>query len=244
MDIIIKSFNGIGDALFVTPTLQVIKEAYPESRIVINTNYPEIFKNNPWVDVVGSEKAGVFLGYPDPIHGVEPRGHHIISDWLIVCRAYGLTTAVPELKPQVYCTGAYEPGAAGDYVAVQITHKNQWGAKKVWGKFEDLARLPGFRPISKAENLKKLMKFLKSNRLVVCAEGAISHLCRALDVPCVVIFGGWASPEWNGYDEQINITNKIACSYCYNPRPCGNDKKCMAGISIEQVQKICEGANI
>jgi len=75
------------------------------------------------------------------------------------------------------------------------------------------------------------------SRAVVCAEGGISHIARALDVPAVVIYGGFAQPAWNGYKEQINLCNPLDCSYCYNPGPCTNaiERRCMREISTESV---------
>ena len=114
-EIKIHSFNGIGDLLFVTPTLRVIKEAYPDSVITVNTNYPDLLINNPFVDNINAGEGGVFLGYPDPIHQIWPVQHHIISDWKIVCRTYELDTEQPELRPELYLP---VPGRNNDDVGV------------------------------------------------------------------------------------------------------------------------------
>jgi len=245
MDVVIKSFNGIGDLLFVTPTLQRIKEAYPKAKVIVNTNYPQLLDGNPFVDVVGTRKEGVFLGYPDPIHAKWPEKHHIVSDWEIVSKAYGLELEPPELKPQIYLKGL--PERRSDVVGVQVIHKGHWHAKKVWPKFHELVRTdPDYlRPIPKVRTVVDLVRLIAGYKAVVCAEGGISHIAKAVGTPAIVIYGGFAKPEWNGYEDQINVCNEKWCSYCYDPRPCRNDieKLCMKEITVEQVLRLVEGLN-
>ncbi|RLC88829.1 MAG: hypothetical protein DRJ03_00905 [Chloroflexi bacterium] len=242
-EIVIKSFNGIGDLLFVTPTLRVIKQTYPDCRIVVNTNRPELLINNPFVDVINRDREGVFLGYPDPIHRKHPTQHHIISDWEIVTKHYGLVTERPELKPEIYLP--FKHGEGGGPIGVQVFHKGHWDGKKVWDGFPYLAAKSGFRKIPKCASMQALCEFLTSCKGVVCAEGGISHLCRALDVPCIVIYGGFADPKWNGYKEQINVQQHTSCSYCYGSQACerpnGVYKLCMKQITVAQVQGIAAG---
>jgi len=238
VEILIKSFNGIGDLLFVTPTLRRIKESYPDSKIIVNTNYPLLLEDNPFVDEVNTRgKEGVFLGYDDPIHRKWPRKHHILRDWEIVCQQYRIQTGIPDLKPEIYFK--FKKGDSKGHIGVQTIHKNHWHGKKNWGNFDELAEQPGFQPIPKLGGLREIVEFLTTCRAVVCAEGGISHLCRALDIPCVVVYGGFADPEWNGYKEQINVTNRKYCSYCYNPGPCINpvEKECMEEIKIGIIKK-------
>lgn len=238
VEILIKSFNGIGDLLFVTPTLRRIKESYPDSKIIVNTNYPLLLEDNPFVNEVNTRgKEGVFLGYDDPIHRKWPRKHHILMDWEIVCQHYRLQTEIPVLKPEIYFK--FKKGNSKGHVGVQTIHKNHWNGKKNWGRFSELAEQPGFQPIPKLGSMREIVEFLTTCRVVVCAEGGISHLCRALDIPCVVIYGGFADPEWNGYKEQINVTNRKYCSYCYNPGPCINpvEKECLEEIKIGIIKK-------
>ena len=239
MEIRIKSFNGIGDLLFATPTLRRIKEAYPEARVVVNTNHPALIEASPFVDGINEGQDGVFLGYPDPIHRVPPTQHHIVSDWEIVSRAYGLELEPPELKPEIYLVGERPRRGPLRYpIGVQMIHKGHWYSKKVWPEFWALSYLPGFEPIPRCKTVGELVRVIGSYRAVVCAEGGISHIARAIDVPAVVIYGGFADPAWNGYEQQVNLCNPLPCSYCYNPDPCVDfvERRCMKEISVEQVE--------
>ena len=244
--VVIKSYNGIGDLLFVTPTLRRIKEKYgSEVEVVINTNYPELVEANPFVDRINESRDGIFLGYPDPIHRQWPDCHHIISDWKIVRDAYLLDIEKPELKPEIHMTGLNVEKK--DRIGVQVLHKGHWNQKKVWPKFGDLVRIApeeyNLVEIPLLPNVRELVKFILSCKAVVCAEGGVSHIARAFDVPAIVIYGGFANPEWNGYKEQINIVNQKWCSWCYNPSPCKEkvERLCMKEITVEQILHAIKG---
>lgn len=124
-----------------------------------------------------------------------------------------------------------------DTIGVQTMHKGHWHAKKVWPYFDILARATGFEPIPKTESITALVHKIASYRAVVCAEGGISHIAKAVGTKAIVVYGGFADPAWNGYPDQVNIVNKKSCSYCYNPDPCTNsiDRRCMRDISVSRV---------
>ena len=236
LEITIQSFNGIGDLLFVTPTLRQIKKFYPDCRITVNTNYPELLENNPYIDFVGRERKGIVLAYPDPIHGKEPTCHHIISDWKIVCNAYDLMTNEPELKPEIYLKFDNER----EDVGVQVIHKGQWHWKKVWPYFNQLATY--YKPIPRASSVVQLAKEIAGYKMVVCGEGGIAQIAKAVGTPAVVIYGGWSSPEWNGYSDQMNVCNKVDCSYCYNSYPCRREYKCLNQITLAHIRNLISEA--
>ena len=232
--IVIKSFNGIGDLLFVTPTLRKLKEEYPDVVVRVNTNFPVLLRDNPYVDSVGNMNEGVFLGYPDPIHRKRPTKHHIYSDWEIVMGAFGARIPKPTLHPELYLE---MPKVERRGVGVQVIHKGHWHKKKVWPFFEELSGLKNYEPIPKVRGVDTLVEMIASYKAVVCSEGGISHIAKAVGTPAVVIFGGFACPHWSGYEEHINITNVYWCSYCYDPTPCKEEPeiKCMREIKLERV---------
>lgn len=72
---------------------------------------------------------------------------------------------------------------------------------------------------------------------VVCHEGALHHAAAGLDVPCVVIRGGFISPKVTGYAGQADL-------FVYDERyplgcgmrlPCEHCREAMASISTEDV---------
>ena len=237
-EIVIQSFNGIGDLLMVTPTLKVIKEKYgDEISITVNTNYPELLFRNPYVDYIGRERQGVFLGYPDPIHLKQPTQHHIYTDWEIVCNHYGITTERPELRPQLFLTPLKKIQHVGG-VAIQNIFTNKYGRKKIWPYAAHLSILTGWPYIPKFKDLSELRSFIFGKDLIICVEGGIHHLAAALGTPAVVIYGGFIKPEWTGYSYQANIVNRLDCSdACYNHHSCKNKEKhkCWKDITVNNV---------
>ena len=231
MRITIQSFNGIGDLLFLTPTLRCLREAVPHIYITVNTNYPALVFDNPCVHSVGSEREGTKLKYPDPIHCKEPTCHHIVSDWKIITKEYNIRTGPPKLQPEVFI----DLPSRQEHVGVQVLHKGHWHKKKVWPYFDELAEY--YTPIPHYECVCDLVAYIASCKLVVCAEGGISHIAKAVGTPAIVIYGGFANPEWNGYADQVNIVSRPECSYCYNSYPCKGDYKCLTGISAEYVKE-------
>jgi hypothetical protein len=239
-NVIIKSFNGIGDLLFVTPSFRVIKKAYPNCKIIVNTNRPSLLEHNPFVDEVGRKDEGVFLGYPAPAEGIAPVEHHIISDWKIICYAYGLETEKPDLQPELYIK---DLSSSRNGIGVQVLHKGYWHNKKVWPYFQELSQRDGMEAIpdiTSGDKMKELVKKIASYSVVVCAEGGISHIAQALGIPAVVLYGGFADPEWNGYSNQVNITKVVDCSYCYNQSPCKGDYKCWKQIYVPYVEELAK----
>jgi len=241
-EIEIKSFNGIGDLLFVTPTLRRIKEAYPASIVTVNTNHPILLRSNPFVDNINAGRDGVFLGYADPIHAKNPKKHHIMADWEIVKEAYELERMKePALQPEIYHP-MYTDKMDKHGVGVQVMHKGHWHQKKTWPYFYDFSAMKKIgreyiNPIGKMRDLSELVRVIAGYKVVVCAEGGISHIAKAVGTPAVVIYGGFAKPEWNGYEDQTNLCNEMHCSYCYHPRECVEDpeRRCLREISIQQV---------
>ncbi|MEA1909919.1 MAG: glycosyltransferase family 9 protein [Patescibacteria group bacterium] len=232
MTITFQLNHGIGDNLFITPTLKLLREYDSQMRININTIHPQVFLNNPYVSKMNNRLHGYWPQYADPISRKKPDRHHIVAMKELVENHFNLKLSNVELKPEIFIkTKDIVPT---NPVGVQTIHKNQWFGNKVWKGFNKLAEK--YSPIPKCKDIENLVAVLKSFKLIVCAEGCLSHLCKALDIPCIVIYGGFAIPEWNGYEDQINIiSNNCKLAPCYKPDRCPFDKKCFKEITTEKV---------
>lgn len=233
-EIIIKSFNGIGDLLYATPSFPVLKKT--GAKIHVNTNYPGLLENNPHVDSTGGGNEGIFLSYPDIIHRKLPTQHHILSDWECVCKGAGVKTEPPKLRPEIHFDLPKRTGG----LIVQTISKNTFSGKKIWPHAEKFAEMYGFTPIPHFDDIKELVRFIAKAQLVVCMEGAVHHIAAAVETPAIVVLGGLHRCNWIGYDDQKYI--EIDCPIrndCYNPKPCKHQNKmyCMHSISPEYVYK-------
>lgn len=228
----LRNFNGIGDLLFITPSLPLIRSLDPDLHIHVNTMHPQLLEGNPFVGSVGNKREGLYLSYPDPWSGVAPTKHHILSVKDCISNHYHLLIPNPELKPLLYLNPLYPES---EDILVQTIHKRQWGAKKVWPKFDLLSRKSGFRALRLVSDERELVRRIMAAPAIVCSEGGLSHIAKAVGTPAVVVYGGWAKPEWNGYMDQVNITNALKCSPCYNKFPCERSMVCMSQIPLEKV---------
>jgi hypothetical protein len=52
MNIIFSINGGIGKSVMATAVCRAIKKQYPESKLIVQTGYPDVFSNNPIVDMV------------------------------------------------------------------------------------------------------------------------------------------------------------------------------------------------
>ncbi len=236
-DIIVKSFNGIGDLLFATPSFRVIKQAYPNRKLIVNTNRPSLLENNPFIDVIGTKNEGVFLNYPAPDGGKLPTQHHILTDWQIICNAYDLKTEKPKLKPELYLKLSKEKK---DVIGVQTEYKDSYYSKRIWPYCKELAKQPGFEAIThinKNDVMQGLVYELSKYKAVVCGEGGISHIAAAINLSAVVLFGGFSDPIWTGYPYHINVTSDVDCKHCFNLNPCKKGFVCWQDISVQFVQE-------
>ena len=241
----LKLRHGLGDALFVTSSLPLFKKNYLHLPIEINTKYPTVFTNNPHVDRVTRDRKGFAPTYIDPISEGFPDKHHIVAVWESICTEYGLETEEPPLQPEIYTPYWPHPAIVmKKQVGVQTTYPEKWHQKKIWPHCMELSEKQGFASIpafvSLGWDVGKILSFLSSFQGVITAEGGTAHLCKAINIPCVVIYGGFGNPEWTGYPDQLNITSSTKCSPCYNTFPCESDHECMNLISVEKVVRESE----
>jgi len=226
--------------LFATPSFRVIKKAYPKAYLVVNSNRWSLLENNPYIDRIGHKNEGVFLKYPAPDGGIYPYQHHILSDWEIICSAYSLKTEKPNLVPELYLKNM---SVKRNVIGVQVRHKRNYYNKRVWPYFEELAKLPGFEPIpniTKGDKMQELVKQVSSYKSVVCPEGGISHIAAALNMPAVVLMGGFTDPIWTGYNFHVNITSDVPCKHCFNLSPCRKDFICWKEVSVKYVAEVAQ----
>lgn len=73
----------------------------------------------------------------------------------------------------------------------------------------------------------------------VGTEGALHHAAAALNVPAVVLWSEFISPEFTGYDSQINIRH--AGEACGARLPCASCRASMDAISVDEVADSIRG---
>jgi ADP-heptose:LPS heptosyltransferase len=164
-----------------------------------------------------------------------------------------------ELRPWIHLSpGEKNAGRLADRQVVM--HTSGAAAKlpmanKDWiaGRFEEVATAlsrdqrviqlgaPGDPPLSGAVDLRgkttlrQSAAIVSASRFVVCQEGFLMHLARAVDTPSVVLYGGFALPSITGYSANENLRGMVECAPCWLPNDCPFGMKCMDVISSDDV---------
>ncbi len=82
-------------------------------------------------------------------------------------------------------------------------------------------------------SFRRALGVLSHAQLYIGGEGGLHHGSAALDVPAVVLFGGFIGPETTGYKNHVNLTG--GAKACGSPWTCSHCKKAMEDIPIDEV---------
>lgn len=90
----------------------------------------------------------------------------------------------------------------------------------------------GVEPIATA-NFRQALAALGRAALFVGPEGGLHHGAAAVEIPAVVIFGGFIHPRTTGYDTHVNLfSGEIACGLT---SPCPHCRRAMDAITVDEV---------
>lgn len=105
-------------------------------------------------------------------------------------------------------------------------------------------RLDGVRYIE-TSNFRNAMAVLSQAGMFLGHEGGMHHAAAALDVPGVVIFGGFIPPQVTGYDLHANLTGGdiVACGSLYKCEHCAQAlDRITADQVISEARRIADAA--
>lgn len=85
------------------------------------------------------------------------------------------------------------------------------------------------------QSFREAMCWIAAASLYIGPEGALHHTCAALDVPAIVLFGGYISPKITGYDGHINLTGNAKSACGTKTTSCPHCREAMASITVEEV---------
>ncbi|HEY0257036.1 MAG TPA: glycosyltransferase family 9 protein [Candidatus Methylacidiphilales bacterium] len=149
------------------------------------------------------------------------------------------------------------PVSEKPWVAIQSTGNTKWTENKNWGteKFARTAQLlaPDFSLVqigSPADpalpvdlnlcgkiGIRQVFQVLRQCTLFIGQAGFLSHAARAVEVPSVIVYGGFEAPWQTGYTQNINLYSPVHCAPCWLESKCPYDKMCMEMITPERVHE-------
>lgn len=93
-------------------------------------------------------------------------------------------------------------------------------------------QLAGARTLQ-TKSFRNAMAHLRNAALVIVPEGGLHHAAAAMNVPAVVLFGGFIPPQVTGYDIHTNLTG--GAQACGSLGACQHCRMAMEAISVEEV---------
>ncbi len=190
-----------------------------------------------WRELAAVKFSGVKDNDVPPLDGIQPE---LFLTPVELSMARKLTSAETR-RPVVLI------GSGGK---LKPTHNREWGAANYQAIADVLAPHVRLMQISGEEQLSVRGKPLLDMRnisvreaaaLFACCdamlvqEGGLMHVARAVNAPCVSIFGGFVLPHQTGYKEQTNFWSKPECSPCIPLLKNCYHLKCMVGITPRNV---------
>lgn len=224
--------------------------AFGDGKSIIHGYWTEqIFRNNPNIAFPGDE------GSPDLIWIAHHKGNRLYNKqsgsrwiWNYSFRAQPgeLFFDTTERKAgQRYGSGfiVIEPNVPWHKT---VAPNKDWGARKYQETASRLIRAGhrvvqfnyGGKMLNGVEQLKTAsfrdaLSILANAKLAICPEGGLHHGAAAVDIPAIVLFGGFIPPKVTGYVTHTNLAaGDIACG---SINRCGHCVEAMRSISIERV---------
>ncbi|MGD8628895.1 MAG: glycosyltransferase family 9 protein, partial [bacterium] len=248
--------NALGDNLLLTAVLPGLRRKYPDHKIVVETPWPELFRNNPHIDWVTDRHMKTTRRHIKPVYRVRGRGGPSLIAQMMAYVEGGLEGS-PELylEPQEleWARERYD----GEYIAICPTNPGDFCAnRKEWGtgNFQALRNLledyafvqiglasdPLLENVIDARGLpvRRSAAVLKNSLFFVGLVGGLMHLARAVGVRSAIIYGGYEHPEITEYPGNLSFYNDVDCSPCYDSQKAQQScdtMKCMAGIDPREV---------
>jgi ADP-heptose:LPS heptosyltransferase len=184
----------------------------------------------------------------------QPQGHVLA----ILARQVGLKKA-PD-RPRIFLSQDELlrhklPRTSKPWVAIQSGGRTDWTTNKEWypARFEAVActlrrhfglvqlGLASEPPLSVDQDLRgkvsprQAAAVLASCQSFVGQVGFLMHAAAAVNVPSVIVYGGFEAPWQSGYPWNENLFTSLECSPCWQAAKCPIDRLCMQEIKATDV---------
>lgn len=248
--ILVRRGGGIGDLLMLTPALRGLRARYPHAEIVVATDYPEIFENNPAINLVWDlRRGGVIPGkfdlkYDPKYERSYPLREHITD---IFCRELEVGASGKSLDlyfgledwevfahfasklPPVYVV--VQPWVGGWAPSKNWTYDGWCGLVKYVR--DDLGidvvqigasgerLIPGAVDLRGATSLKAAALLIRSAILFAGSNSSGEQLARAVRTPAVILYGT-THPVGSSYDDHVALYGGMTLTPCYDRGECSH----------------------
>lgn len=245
----------LGDEIMAIPVYGGLRKAYPDCRIAVSCNFPELLEGNPAVDAVNAT--------------VSPDRHILLrsgprTEVRIAHYAQLAGIPMPTERPRLHLTDWSAPSVAqysGRFVAV--APGASWPIKRWpidrWRVLCRIIEAHGFPVVELGRGdetigvrhslmgqttVREAACVLHAARLLVCCDSGLMHLARAVGTPAVALFGPTNPSILMPGDEGLTaIVSEEPCQGCWNngqteaaPGQClRNRPTCLERITEDEV---------
>ncbi len=253
-------FPGIGDVLLLTSLVESIKKQYPNIRINVVTEHSDLLKNNKSISTINQDASFfTFRHWYLEIRQSKNPDKHILTESL---EKLGLSGDIQ--KPKFFVTEKERKNAekllhehkTKPLIAINTVSKEptkDW-PPSYWHElihrlvdkffiiqignqneiqFDKVVRFAGLL------NLRDSIAVLEKCNLFIGGVSFLMHAAASVDVKSVIIYGGRETPKNSGYDNNINLYQKIDCGPCWiheeDGELCQKNLECLARIKVDTV---------
>jgi len=254
--------SGIGDILLCTPVLRELKRRNPHCRLHFYTHRPELLEGLPYIDEVhgvdddpGRCRTITYANAtPAEVHLARVLGDEIgleVRDVTPDC-------AVDEALVERWRSAWRELPRPHFLV---LRRASDWTPNKNWqdaswvtlaeslsrcgtvieiGAPDATTQRPGgsYLDLRGQTNVQELVAAVSAADLYIGPISGPMHIAAAVKTEAVVIVGGYEHPRGVAYKGQTYLYSPVECAPCWLREPCPFNRKCLAAISAEAVEKL------
>lgn len=256
---ILNAFPGIGDAILITAIINSIKRKYPRIKINLISFHEILFENIP--NIFSINKPTTFFlfrhWYLETRQNKNP-SCHVLDESL---HKLGLKYLKQDTSYQISEDERYRAkellsGFQKPLIAINTASKEpskNWPSQ-YWHNLTlelssnyDVVQLGAeseidlqhtFRLAGKL-SLRESIAVLGNCLLFVGPDSFLMHAAASIGIKSVIIFGGRVTPNNTGYDNNINLFERMECGPCWiheeDGEVCKNNLECLSRIKVDTV---------
>lgn len=227
---------GLGDEILVTGHVREMQLRDPRKVKIIyeKPRWSEVWDYNP--RIAGRDEKGDFQEYRPRINGLRPYCSSKSPErWTWKEYKAPIGELYFEHSERNFASLHAGKVVIGPHVKRQASPNKQWSLDR-WGELVVLLTKKGIQPVQlgppgsrrvsgveliETQSFRLAAAVLSRARAAILTEGALHHAAAVLNIPSVVIYGGFISPKQTGYDSQVNIFTggepcgwRIPCKHC------------------------------
>ena len=249
--------HAMGDNLLLSVILPELRNKYPKRKIIVETKFPVLFLNNPYVDWVTDKHFKTTSKFIKPKYRIfEDTTKSIYQQML------EYISDKKEGYPELYLTQNEIEKHKENYKYFVITpsgklafsaNRKEWGIEKFQELVNQIKENSDYQIVQigalddelldgvidkRGLTIRESASVIKNSVAFIGLEGGLMHMAKSVQRDSVILYGGFINPQVSEYKNNLNIINLVDCSPCFTseePLTYCESMKCMNEISSDSV---------